>query len=257
MKSLFVFLFVMVFSSNAYALKVRHEFDVHIGVFNASRTNFTYDLEDKNYSVKSEVKTFGLFDTLYPFKAVYSTAGKILKGVEVQTVSYKYNSKSRFSKRTKELVYNDEGIPVYQITSKNDKEKKRVINQELAAKGTTDLQTVIAELVLRYNKTKTCAARYEIFDGKRRYDVIFKDEGVEEIEANKYSEFSGVAVKCSMYIDSLGSKGDDLLWELTSDEPVYFWILETKNGVPFIARAEMAETGYGKLEAYTRAIEVE
>lgn len=54
----------------------------------------------------------------------------------------------------------------------------------------------------------------------------FRDEGKEEIKANEYSAFAGRAAKCSMYIDKLGAEGDDLLWQLSSDRPIYFWILK-------------------------------
>ena len=56
-----------------------------------------------------------------------------------------------------------------------------------------------------------------------------------------------------MYIDKLGAKGDDLLWELTSDRPIYFWIMtDTQSGRPFIARIIVEDTPLGRLEVYTR-----
>ena len=97
----------------------------------------------------------------------------------------------------------------------------------------------------------------EVFDGKRRFDVIFKDEGIEELPANEYSDISGKAAKCSMYIDKLGSKEDDLLWELTSDRPIYFWLMEDKDKkMPFIARISINETPLGKLDAYAKKITI-
>ena len=95
----------------------------------------------------------------------------------------------------------------------------------------------------------------QVFDGKRRYDVIFKDEGKEEIFANEYSSYSGYATKCSMYIDKLASQGDDLLWELTSERPIYFWILEQQNK-PFIARINIKETPLGELNVYTTNVNI-
>lgn len=259
MRKIFFVMFFMTFIvKNSVAFTVSHEFDVFIGRFNASRTNFTYSLADNKYAVDSNVKTYGLFDTLYPFQAIYSTTGKIIKKEQLQTISYKYNAKSRFNRRTKELVYNDKGVPVYRISSKNDKEKRAEINQDVDIKGTTDLQTVIAELVLQYNNMRFCDARMEVFDGKKRFDVIFKDEGKENLKANKYSQFEGPAVKCSMYIDNLGSKGDDLLWEITSDRPVYFWVMEQGEKTrPFIARIEVKETKYGKVQVYTKKVDIE
>ena len=76
-----VLLFLCMFPVRVFAFSVEHDFNVRLGVFNASDTTFTYALTPGGYAVSSEVATAGFFDTLYPFKAVYSTTGKIKNGV--------------------------------------------------------------------------------------------------------------------------------------------------------------------------------
>lgn len=250
-------LFLLLFSFQAQAAAVQHNFTVFLGPFNTGKTRFTYSLTPQRYSVRSRVETAGIFDTLYPFAAEYATTGNI-KGKDLETSSYKYKSKSRFNTRRKELIYDEHGNPVFRISAKNDKVKKVEIQPSPDNKDTTDLQTVIAELALQYNKTKSCNARMQVFDGKRRFDTIFKDEGTEEISANEYSPYAGTAHKCSMYIDKLLNDGDDLLWELTSEKPIVFWILEDKESkLPFIARIEVEDTPLGRLLAYTQTIQTE
>lgn len=107
----------------AQAFSVRHDFSVQIGPFDASRTNFEYALTSTEYRVESTVKTNGLFDTLYPFRADYATTGKI-NGDNMETRSYKYKSQSRFTSRSRELVYDRNGKPLYRLSAKNGKEKK-------------------------------------------------------------------------------------------------------------------------------------
>mgnify|MGYP000763921705 FL=1 len=197
-----------------------------------------------------------MFNALYPFKANYATTGKIVNG-NFETTGYHYDSQSRFNKRTKELVYDDNGMPLYRISSKNDKTKKVEIEQNADNRDTTDLQTVFAELARQYNNVKFCDSRMQVFDGKRRFDVIFRDEGKERLVANEYSPYGGDAAKCSMYIDKLGAKGDDLLWELSSDRPIYFWLLEdSEKHKPFIARISIDDTPLGRLNVYTNKVTV-
>ncbi len=255
-KALLTAIFVGLVISKAQAFSVEHQFKVGIGTFDASRTTFTYALTDKDYSVQSQVKTNGFFDILYPFQARYSTTGIITKN-GLETRSYHYDSQSRFNKRSKDLIYNEQGLPIHRISSKNGKEKKVNIEQSTDNKDTTDLQTVFAELAKQYNDVKFCDSRMQVFDGKRRFDVIFKDEGQEELSADKNLPFSGKASKCSMYIDKLESEGDDLLWELTSDKPVYFWILkEEKSQKPFIAKIHIDDTPLGALNVYTTKVTI-
>ena len=245
---------LLMLTTSAYATEVMHNFKVFIGPFEASHTSFSYKLTDSSYKVQSEVATYGFFNTLYPFKAKYYTDGNIKKN-QLETSHYHYSSHTRFNHRTKELVYNEQGIPVYRISSKNEESKKVKLTDNPKNKGTTDLQTVLAELAKQYNEVKFCDSRMQVYDGKRRFDVIFKDEGKEELTANEHSPYSGLASKCSMYIDKLGEKGDDLLWELTSDRPIYFWILEHSNK-PFIARVLVKETPLGRLDVYTTKISI-
>lgn len=255
-KIVLLFCFLLINASIARAGIVEHNFTAILGVFNASDTKFTYELTPKDYAIRSEVKTAGVFDTLYPFKAIYSTTGN-LKGKDFETTSYKYQSQSRFTKRTKELVYNDKGEPIYRLSSKNDESKRVEITPDINNKDTTDLQTVFAKLAKQYNELKFCDSRMEVFDGKRRFDVIFKDEGQDTLSKNEYSPFSGNATKCSMYIDKLNSKDDDLMWELTSKHPVYFWIMEDKESkMPFIAHVLVEDTPLGRLDVYTKNITV-
>lgn len=257
MKKFTIFcLFILLSAKSAAAFSVEHQFTVFLGPFNASTAAFTFALTDRDYQVNSVVRTAGLFDSLYPFRANYATTGKIKNG-SFETASYHYDSRSRFNKRSKEMVYNERGEPVYRISTKNDKTKKVEIEPNLNNRDTTDLQTVFAELSYQYNQVKFCDSRLQVFDGKRRFDVIFKDEGREELPVSEHSPYAGMAAKCSMYIDKLGAKGDDLLWELTSDRPIYFWIMtEPETRRPFIARILVEDTPLGRLEVYTRKIVV-
>ncbi len=255
MKKFVLFLLLgLAFAAPARSATVEHEFTVIIGPFDASRTAFSYSLDKDSYKIESTVRTAGMFDSLYPFRADYMTSGGI-KGGKLQTQHYYYRSKSRFNRRSKELVYNEKGVPVYRVSSKNDKEKKVAIEENPDNAGTTDLQTVFAALSKQYNDVKFCDSRMQVFDGKRRFDVIIKDEGKEELSANQYSSLLGTAAKCSMYIDKLNSKDDDMLWELTSERPIYFWILE-QHGHPFIARVTVENTPLGRLDAYTSKVTV-
>ena len=127
MKKTFAFFLTVLLlrAQPAQAFSVKHDFNVQIGPFDASRTNFEYILTPTEYQVKSTVETHGLFDSLYPFRADYETTGKI-NGDNMETLSYKYTSKSRFTNRSRELVYDQNGRPMYRLSSKKwQREKKR------------------------------------------------------------------------------------------------------------------------------------
>ena len=238
------------------ALTVTHHLDAVIGRFNAATADFGYRLGAADYGVYSHIRTNGLFDTLYPFSAQYSGSGKIVADRAI-TETYHYQTQSRFTKRTKQLLYNDKGLPIKRISSKNGREKIRDVEARDDIDGTTDLQTAVALLIRQYFKQQNCNFRQRVFDGKRRFDVIFKDLGTDELPPHEKSPYSGIMQKCSMYIDRLQEKNDDMLWQMTVDRPVYFWIMrDDKTKAPLLVRIKIDETPLGEMNVYTTKIEV-
>ncbi len=251
MKKLILIISLITF--NASAKTVTHNFGVSLGVFDAFETTFEYGIEDNSYHTDSFVETQGTLGLLYPFKVNYKSKGQIVQE-SLSPQSYRYDSQSRFNKRSRELFYDAFGNPTHRISTKNGKPHRVDIKKTAKNKGAIDLQSAFTKLALQYNALRFCDSRMPVFDGKKRFDVIFNDEGKEELQT---PHFKGYAHKCSMYIDSLGAKGDDLLWELTLNKPVTFWIMkDAQTNVNFIAKVIVPGTALGDLEVVTKKISV-
>ena len=243
-------------TGNAFAVSVKHHFDATVGIFNAGGADFTYEVDSTKYAVHSHLYTMGLFDALYRFIAKYATSGRIEKN-QMKTEHYSYEAQSRFNKRTKKVLYSNDGVPLKSISTKNGKEREKQIKIRDDVNNTTDLQSVFAAMARQYLQTGNCKSVRKVFDSKRRYDVIFQDLGADWLEKDERSPYFGKALKCSMSIDRLKEEGDDLLWKLTSDSPVYFWIMHDKQtDLPFIARVNVGSTPLGEMNVYTTKIEV-
>ncbi len=257
MKKIILILLISLIPLSAEAFTVKHDFFVTVGLFDASIATFSYTLNKKSYRISSNVQTNGIFNTIYPFQAIYNTSGTITDS-QMQTTDYNYTAKSKFNIRRKKVFY-QKGIPQYQISGKNGKEKKREFAPSPSPADTFDLQTVMAKIAKQYNEVGFCDSFLRIYDGKRRFNVAFKDEGTEKLEANEHSFYTGETAKCSMHIvKELSSEDDDELWEFSSNKPVYFWIAKTaKKGYPFIAKVQIKQTPLGELNAYTTNIIVE
>ncbi|MBQ8465450.1 MAG: DUF3108 domain-containing protein [Alphaproteobacteria bacterium] len=251
----FMLFFCLITSANAY--QTTHYATAFLGPFNASNANFTYNITPQSYLVHTNIETFGVFGTLYPFKAEYQTTGNINKNI-FMTTGYRSASKSRFNTRKKEMFYDEKGKPTYRISNKNGSNKKKVeILPPPDNIHTTDLQTVLAEIIVQFTKMGFCNARMHVFDGKKNFDIIFNDEGKEDIISNEFSPFSGKAIKCSFYADDLGKNYDDLIFQITPSDPIYVWILkDKKTNYPFIAKLEKPSTILGKLIVYTNKLEI-
>ena len=255
-KSILCLIFSFFFSELANAHQVTHYATVFLGPFNASNADFSFSLSPQSYLIKTNIKTINFFGTVYPFTAQYKTTGNIDDNI-FKTTSYQSDSKSRFNTRKKEMFYDENGRPTYRISNKNSSSKKTEILPPPDNVHTTDLQTVLAEVISQYTNFGFCNGRFHVFDGKKSFDIVFNDEGNENIEKNEYSPYHGKAVKCSFYADKLGQDLDDLVFQMTLENPVYVWILQDKKThQPFIAKLVKNSTPLGKLEVYTKNIKI-
>ena len=252
----FLCLFFSLWSFSAQAFQVDQHFFVTIGAFDASRTTFTYKFDKNTYEITSNVATNGFFNTLYPFQAIYKTFGKIAQEQLIVQKS-NYESKSRFNTRNKQIFYTADGKPDHQISTKNGKQKLKNFEQPTEPADTFDLQTVIAKLTFQYQHLGFCNSTQSVFDGKRRFEVIFKDEGEETLLPNEYSAFSGKTARCSFQINKENTDEDDTLWQFTAQRPIYFWVArDTKTNHPFIALVKIKDTPLGELTAYLSKITI-
>ena len=250
-----VFCFLSVHIAQAY--QTIHHTTAFLGPFNASNASFQYIITPKSYLVQTNIQTNGFFGSVYPFTAEYKTTG-IRKNNLFKTTSYKSDSQSRFNTRRKEMFYDKNGKPTYRISNKNSSNNKKVeILPPPDNIHTTDLQTVLAEIIVQYTNMGFCNARLHVFDGKKNFDIVFNDEGSENISSNEYSPYQGDAVKCSFYADNLGQNYDDLIFQITPENPIYVWILkDEKTQKPFITKLEKKSTALGKLVVYTKNVEI-
>ncbi|MBQ9235885.1 MAG: DUF3108 domain-containing protein [Alphaproteobacteria bacterium] len=258
MKSYRIFFLISLFYTGlAQAFSVNHDFLVHIGAFDAASVNFRYQMNPQDYSIRSVVSTNGFFHTLYPFAAQYDTSGRIINE-KLISQDYRYISQSRFKNRSKQVMFDDQGLPVSQTVVSNGREKKRSFPPAPSPADTFDLQTIMMKVAYQYNLLGFCAAHLAVYDGKRHFDVETSDLGKENLAANSATPFSGPAHHCAMQITKSLNDDDDTLWEFAANKTIDFWIMPDETSAkPFIARVKIKDTPLGELNAYATKITVE
>lgn len=249
----FVFLIatlVFCFAKNAEAVSVLHNIKTQIGIFDACEETFEYSFfNDKDYNVKTTLKTSGTFGTLYPFKATYHAVGTYDKK-RFYPQDYFYETDS-FNHRTKEIVY-DKGMPIYRISTKNGVKREAKIEPDLQYQTSNDLLSTFAELALLVKDGKKCDFEQYSFNGKKYTKLTSEYLGKEKL-VTPY--FKGRAMKCKIRLKIL--EDTDAGFLLNRDEPAYVWILnDEKTGLPFVAKIFIKSTPLGELEALTTKVEV-
>ena len=250
-RGLFYIFIIALISFPAAALEVLQKFDTTIGFFDASKETFAYKFYNAHdYDIKTTVTTTGTFGALYPFSASYHAVGTFNKA-KFMPQSYFQTAKSRFHKRSKEIVYQN-GVPQYRISQKDKKRLQDAIEIDEKYTSSHDLISTFAELSWQIIKGGKCDFEKYSFNGKRYSLSKVKTLGKEKI---KTPYFEGKALKCAYHLEVLDDAEAGFF--LNKDEPIYFWILHDKQtDLPFIARILVESTPFGAMETITTEIEV-
>ena len=99
--------------------------------------------------------------------------------------SYKYTRKKK--EKYVEMSYSNNAVEKIINLPKVDKSQLSIVSDDMLV-GTIDPSSFFLNL-LDYDKTENCQNKFKIFDGKRRYDVVFtnitKNNNSIECEANQ------------------------------------------------------------------------
>ena len=242
--------FLMMINS-AQALQVTQKMKTRIGFFDACEQSLTYSFyRDKDYDIKTTVKTTGTFGALYPFTATYHAVGTYNQS-NFKPQDYFYETQSRFSHRTKEITYKD-GIPQLRISVKDGKKAVMAITVDPKYDRSIDLLSVFGVLIEQVVRTGKCDFESHSFNGKK-----YSLSKVKKIKSERIKTefFAGRADKCQYSLEVLDDADAGFL--IRNGSPIYLWILKDKETkAPFVAKVEVEKTPFGKLQSITTDIEV-
>ena len=242
--------------SNAKSASLSQTFDVEIGFFDAAKVNMSYTLNNSDYTFSAHMSTSGLFDTFYSFDAHYKTIG-IIRPSHYITTDYTQKTKSASHLRTKQLIFDDNGVLIRRTSSKDEVKKTVDIDLPSFKVDAHDIQTVLIMLIKNFQTQNSCNLNKTVFNGKKTYHITLKDEG-RVLYQNKKVKVSGTAHKCSAFIHQDNAQKGDLLWQTTAEKPILFYVMrDEKTGLIFVPEIEIASTPLGDLDAYMTDLTIE
>ncbi len=180
-------------------------YEVYTGGFNAVLAKLHMDHPKKDrYKASLFVRTKGFLGSLLPWHGSFKTEGWLAKEdirkPELHTTSatwkgetevqeYAYEKNGAF----KQLTITKEGI---------DKSPKEI--DTTLTKDSIDALTAALDVMTHVSDGNKCEGESIIFDGRRRFKLLFRDKGTTFLKANRYNIFEGEATECVAEIEPLG-----------------------------------------------------
>ncbi|MBU0860025.1 MAG: DUF3108 domain-containing protein [Alphaproteobacteria bacterium] len=177
-------------------------YEVYAGGINAVRAELNVAYADKDsYSLTLAARTKGFLASMVPWEGTFETRGwRMDDGLERPEL-HKSTAVWREEEDYKEYYYDKDG-----------NFKKLVImepgmpgpaTEEIAAEltqGTTDALTATLDVMQTVAATGACEGRNEVFDGKRRFALVFKHAAEEMLDSSRYNVYKGLAARCEVEV---------------------------------------------------------
>lgn len=180
----------------------RMTYQVYAGGINAvtAELDLHYTPEDR-YRFAFNARTQGFLGKLAPWEGSFQTYGWSADKVAGKPELHKSVSVWRSEEEVKEYKYGKDGrfLGLHITDPKRDNEKVNV-DDELT-QGTIDALTATLQVMDKVAKGGECEGTAEVFDGKRRFEMVFTHEKHETLTASKYNVYEGKAARCQVEIE--------------------------------------------------------
>lgn len=230
-------------------------YDVYAGGFHVLQANVTIDYpEDGRYVIFMGAKTYGMLGKLAPWHGTFESEGwKADAGLQPEL--HQSVTTWRAEEEINTYNYNRDGsFGSYVVKEHGEKEEQVEVDPELT-QGTIDAFTAGLKIFERVAAGENCDGASDIFDGKRRFEQVFKYIGEDALEATKYNIYNGPAQECTLEIVPIAGKWHDKPrgWLSIQEQgrergtmPT-IWLAPIAEGLPAVPVKIRVKTAYGTL----------
>jgi hypothetical protein len=232
--------------------RVTLDYAVYIGGFRTIDIAFDARIGRGDYRLKMDLTAEGLLNWVLEWSmSAYSEGRFGDKGVI--PVRAGHDSRWRGNMRRIRLDYRGGGPPVTEIVPPPDEDDRRPVPVE-ARTGARDLAGAVLSTLFTVGATNGCTHSEPVFDGRRRFDLVFEQVGRERFVPGEYSPFRGEAVKCTLRIRRIaGFRLTTSRYRWMSTGQAVVWIGRPfPDAPPVPVRLEM-DTMLGALRAHLTA----
>lgn len=165
------------------------------------QANMTVDLSQKGrYSVVFDAETDGVLETFVPWKGSFESKGWVMKDGTNRPELHESVAMWRDEREVKSYHYEKDGGFKNIVTSYVGKKPRTETPKEELTRDTTDVLSATLMMMEHVAQGGACDGEAEIFDGKRRYAMIFRHVRSVTLESTRYNVYSGPAVECTVEV---------------------------------------------------------
>jgi len=181
------------------------QYDVYAGGIHALQATLDIDETKKtHYDISLAAKTYGLLGKLAPWQGTFETKG--WKGDINKPELHQSTAIWRDEEEIKQYHYKKDGkFAGFSVKDESNDGSMQSVDKELV-EGTSDVLTATLNVMQNVAAHNKCEGESEIFDGDRRFKMVFKEKQKVELTASRYNVYGGPAVECSVEVQPVAGK---------------------------------------------------
>ena len=227
-------------------------YKIYIGGFHVADIKIDLNLAPENYDIAAKVKTSGMVGRMFPWWMQAYSHGQIV-GARVLPVTAGQRNSWRGRERFLDMRFNNGVAHIDRIAPKPESDDRDKVPEAMRT-GVVDLASAIVLIVRKMDGDRPCSSQVAVFDGRRRYDLFARLEGIKKFKPSGYTPYVGDTVRCELWIrKKVGfKKTDDSGWN-DGDRKARVWMGKAFADVPPVPVRLSLNTPLGSLEAHLSA----
>jgi hypothetical protein len=231
-------------------------YDVYLGGLNIFSFEAGFKRKGARYTISGAGKTKGIVRLVWRW-AVKTTSTGMLKGGRVVSHSYDVATLRKKKHKLMQLVFKGRGAYAITRTPTDSprKRKKRKLPKSIPT-GALDPVSIVLAVGGALERGASCGGKFPVFDGNRRYDLIFEKEGEEHLSKPGFSTFSGPTTRCRFTMKRVSGfrkkRFAIRFWDEEKHEQPQIWMGRLDKDLPLVLIQFQAEFNLGYMIVYLR-----
>ena len=185
----------------ASAETIGARYDIYTGGFKALSIQARAAVRDADYDVAADLATTGVIDWILRFSQKIESRGRI--GSAPLPVSCVSDGTFFGSRRSIRLDYREGGRIDALLEPPNDTDDRTPVPEAMKLDTFDPMSVFVALNQMAGAGGSPCNGKVPVFDGRRRFNLVFEDDCPSVVESSHYTVFSGPAVRCKVQMERL------------------------------------------------------
>ncbi len=176
------------------------DYKIYIGGLEALAANLTIASDPDRYDVEIKATTAGAIGRLFPWIIHIASKGNVV-GDRLQPVEHIQRTNFQGKDRSTTLDYDGHGGFLDRKVVPDPGEDQRDPVPVEQTRDTLDIVSGVLAGLRNVERTGSCDGRVPVFDGRRRFDLIYSDDGHEKLDPSDVAPFGGDTLKCAVKVE--------------------------------------------------------